>query len=180
MTGPVSTDTVVRAATAAYLHGEPIDMSALAASLGLSRATLYRRVGNHEQLLGLVLAASAERGYRALTAEPAEPGMANVLAVVERFMRTVVEAEPLRSLVARDPVLFVRVVMAPGPVEAGATRLFTELLETNGLHFTAPTAAIAQAVIRIADSFMYSQLLGGPPQLDEAIQVIRLLLSTAD
>ncbi|QYN25138.1 QsdR family transcriptional regulator [Amycolatopsis sp. DSM 110486] len=180
MAGPPSTDDVVRAATEAYLRGRTIDMSALAAELGLSRATLYRRVGNHEQLLGRVLADSTERTYLAIEAGvTGPPGLARTLVVVERFMRTVVTLAPLNDLARRDPVLFAKVIMSPGEVESRAARLFTELLDRNGLRFDAPTAAVAQAVIRIGDSFMYSQLLGGEPRLDDAVQVIGLLLATA-
>ncbi|QRP45127.1 QsdR family transcriptional regulator [Amycolatopsis sp. FDAARGOS 1241] len=180
MTGSPSTDDVVRAATEAYLRGESIDMSALAAELGLSRATLYRRVGNHEQLLGRVLADSTERTYRAVEAGvTGPPGLATTLVVVERFMHTVVTLTPLRQLATQDPALFAKVIMAPGEVETRATQLFTELLERNGLRFDVPAAAVAQAVVRIGDSFMYSQLLGGEPRLDDAVQVIGLLLATA-
>ncbi|MFI5606323.1 QsdR family transcriptional regulator [Amycolatopsis sp. NPDC051903] len=180
MSGSPSTDDVVRAATEAYLRGESIDMSALAAELGLSRATLYRRVGNHEQLLGRVLADSTERTYRAVEAAvTGPPGLATTLVVVERFMHTVVTLTPLRQLATHDPALFAKVIMAPGEVEARATQLFTELLDRNGLRFDVPTTAVAQAVIRIGDSFMYSQLLGGEPRLDDAVRVIGLLLATA-
>nr|MDT0666308.1 hypothetical protein [Micromonospora sp. DSM 115978] len=55
----------VAAATAVYLRGSPLDMSALATSLGIGRATLYRWVGNREDLLGVVLADAAERTFRA-------------------------------------------------------------------------------------------------------------------
>src|SRR6202050_3176515 len=36
---------VINAATRAYLHGEAVDMSALAAQLGIGRSTLYRLRG---------------------------------------------------------------------------------------------------------------------------------------
>jgi hypothetical protein len=61
-------DEVIRAATRHYLRGEPIDMSSLAAELGMGRATLYRRVGNREWLVGLVLADRTEHTYREASA----------------------------------------------------------------------------------------------------------------
>src|SRR5689334_17008829 len=56
---------VVEAATTCYLRGEPLDMSALAAQLGIGRATLYRWVGNREELLARVIAETSERTFRA-------------------------------------------------------------------------------------------------------------------
>ena len=58
--GVASREDVVRAASEFWLRGEPIDMSTLARRLQLSRATLYRRVGNHEQLLSAVIAEQTE------------------------------------------------------------------------------------------------------------------------
>ncbi len=46
----------INAATQAYLRGEAVDMSALAAQLGIGRSTLYRLVGNRDDLLEVVLA----------------------------------------------------------------------------------------------------------------------------
>ena len=51
----------INAATQAYLRGEAVDMSALAAQLGIGRSTLYRLVGNRDDLLG----GRAGRGHRA-------------------------------------------------------------------------------------------------------------------
>ena len=55
---------VVEAATGCYLRGEPLDMSALATQLGIGRATLYRWVGNREELLARVIAETSERTFR--------------------------------------------------------------------------------------------------------------------
>ncbi len=41
----------LNAATRAYLHGEAVDMSALAARLGIGRTTLYRLVGNRDHVV---------------------------------------------------------------------------------------------------------------------------------
>ncbi|MEU2557642.1 TetR/AcrR family transcriptional regulator, partial [Streptomyces sp. NPDC013313] len=51
-------------AASMYLAEEPLDMSLLAERLGVGRATLYRWVGNRDELLGTVLAEATERTYR--------------------------------------------------------------------------------------------------------------------
>src|SRR5665647_3127010 len=53
----------IDAATSVYLAGEKLDMSSLADDLGASRATLYRWVGNRDDLLGVVLSEATERTY---------------------------------------------------------------------------------------------------------------------
>jgi AcrR family transcriptional regulator len=176
-----SMDEVIRAATRHYLRGDPIDMSSLAAELGISRATLYRRVGNHERLVGLVLAERTERTYRDASAGVREHGAARVLAVLERFMHAVLATEPLKRFIARDPVLYVRIATAPGPIEQRSTELIAAMLreETGAGHLQlrVPADVMAQAIVRIADSFMYAHLLGHEQtRIDTALEVIALLV----
>jgi AcrR family transcriptional regulator len=175
-----SVDDVVRAATAAYLAGRPLDMSELAAELGLSRATLYRRIGNHDELVGMVLAEQTEHTFRQCLDSVDAEGLPRVRAVFERFMYAVIGAEPLRALITRDPMLFIRVVLAPGRVEQRATALFGKLLAESGVDFSVSTGVLAQAIVRIGDSFMYSHLLGGhEPETDNVIALVTLLLDSA-
>jgi AcrR family transcriptional regulator len=94
----------INAATQAYLRGEAVDMSALAAQLGIGRSTLYRLVGNRDDLLGVVLAEATERTFRRAAAGAApEGGVDLVLDVINRFMHAVIDAEPLQALCQREP-----------------------------------------------------------------------------
>ncbi|MFC4944710.1 QsdR family transcriptional regulator [Pseudonocardia sp. GCM10023141] len=177
-------DDVVRAATRHYLAGTAIDMSSLAAELGLGRATLYRRVGNREQLISRVLAERTAHTFGEVDRRVGGAGLPRILAVLEQFMNAVIAARPLRTLTARDPLLFIGVVMAPGPVEACATDLITGLLDeqvrAGALTLRIASDVLAQAVVRIADSYMYSHLLGGrEPELHKALAVITLMLESA-
>jgi AcrR family transcriptional regulator len=174
-------DQAVAAAIAHYLHGEPVDMSALAAELGVGRATLYRWVGSREQLLGTVLAEMTERTYRTSLRGVRGTGPRRLLAVLDRFMHQVVEAAPLKAFTEREPRLFVRLATTPGPVEERATALLTRELQREidrgALDVPLPTRTLAQAIVRIADSFMYAHYLGGSrPEIDTALEVIELLL----
>ncbi|HEX4225021.1 MAG TPA: QsdR family transcriptional regulator [Pseudonocardiaceae bacterium] len=183
---PAHLDEVLNAATGAYLAGQPIDMSALAGELGLSRATLYRRIGNHDNLLGLVLANLAEHTFRQIKADLTANGVigtAKVLAGFESYINTVIKAPALHQLIKRDPLLFMRVVMSPGVVEDRLTSLLTEILneEVAAGHVTLrlPTEVLAKAMVRIGDSFMYSHLLGGEPETHNAVMVVTLMLTSA-
>src|ERR1700734_2504093 len=89
----------INAATQAYLRGEAVDMSSLAAHLGIGRSTLYRLVGNRDDLLGIVLAEATERTFRrAAAGATAEGGADLVLDVINRFMHAVIDAGPLQAL----------------------------------------------------------------------------------
>jgi AcrR family transcriptional regulator len=174
-------DLAVNAANARYLRGEAIDMSTLANELGWSRATLYRRVGNHEELMGRVLERQTESSFRRASAAPGLTGTDAVISRFERFISAVVNARPLRAFIERDPILFVRVVMGPGRVESMAIRLVEDLMTAElGAQLQLDSAVLARALVRVCDSFMYSHLLSNTePELHAAISVVRLLLSSA-
>ncbi|WP_433469620.1 QsdR family transcriptional regulator [Spirillospora sp. CA-128828] len=169
------------AASAHYLRGEPIDMSALAAELGVGRATLYRWVGSREQLLGTLLGEMTERTYRVAARGVGGAGADRILAVLDRFMRAVVDAEPLKAFTEREPRLFIRLATMPGTIEDRATELLTRELQAEidhgELRVPLPTRTLAQAIVRVADSFMYAHYLGGNrPEIDQALEVVELLL----
>ncbi|MFI0352129.1 QsdR family transcriptional regulator [Actinomadura sp. 9N407] len=174
----------VAAATAHYLRGEPIDMSALAAELGVGRATLYRWVGSREQLLGTVLADMTERTYRVAIRGVRGTGPQRLLAILDRFMHQVVDAAPLKAFTEREPRLFVRLATMPGPIEERAIALLTRELQREidrgTVDVPLSTGTLAQAIVRISDSFMYAHYLGGSrPEIETALEVIELLLRPA-
>ncbi|MFG2088967.1 MULTISPECIES: QsdR family transcriptional regulator [unclassified Spirillospora] len=169
------------AASAHYLRGEPIDMSALAAELGVGRATLYRWVGSREQLLGAVLGEMTERTYRFAARGVGGAGPDRILMLLDRFMHAVVEAEPLKAFTEREPRLFIRLATMPGTIEDRATELLTKELQAEidrgEMRVPLPTRTLAQAIVRLSDSFMYAHYLGGNrPEIDQALEVVELLL----
>jgi AcrR family transcriptional regulator len=175
----------IRAATRTYLRGEPLDMSALATELGIGRATLYRWVGNREDLLSAVLAEGTERTFRAAIKDADGEGVPLLLDCIRRFMHSVLETPALKALTQREPLLFLRLATMPGKIEGRAADLVSELLEqeaANGrVRLMLPAPVMAQAIIRICDSHLYAHLLGrGDPEVETALQLVSLLLRAAD
>ncbi len=160
-------------------------MSALAAELGIGRATLYRWVGNREALLTTVLAEGTERTFRAAVKGAEGEGVPLVLDCLRRFMNGILDTPALKALTQREPLLFIRLATAPGAIEGRAAELVGELLEqevANGrIQLTLPAPVMAQAIIRICDSHLYTNLLGqGDPEVETALQLVSLLLSRSD
>jgi AcrR family transcriptional regulator len=173
----------INAATHAYLHGEPIDMSALATRLGIGRSTLYRLAGNRDDLLQTVLAEATERTFRhAAASTTATGGTDLVLDVINRFMHAVIDAEPLQTLCNREPLLFIRLALLPGAVEQTAARLIADMLHTEitagRLETSLPATTLSQAIVRMCDAHLYAPLLGGTePEIDTALDLVAALLS---
>jgi AcrR family transcriptional regulator len=173
---------VIDAATRQYLAGQSLEMSALAAELGIGRSTLYRIVGNREDLLGTLLSQATERTFRGATARTtAEGGLAYVVEVLDRFMHAVVAARPLQILSEREPLLFMRLVLLPGQVEQTAGRLVGDLLATEvaagRLELPLPAALCGDALVRMCDPHLYAHVLGrGEPEIDAAMDLIAALL----
>jgi AcrR family transcriptional regulator len=174
-------EAAIEAATRRYLAGERLDMSEIAAELGVGRATLYRWIGNHDSLLSEVLADQTEWLFRHTIPTDGLHGAVHVLAVVEGFMRAVLASVPLKQLTSRDPLLFLRLATMPGPIEERATRMVAEVLEAEraagSLVLTLPAPVIAEGVVRVADAFLYRHLLGGgEPDVRSALGLVALLL----
>jgi AcrR family transcriptional regulator len=173
---------VTDAASRTYLAGQSLDMSALATELGIGRSTLYRLVGNREDLLGTVLAEATERTFqRAAAAPTAAGGAERVLDVLDRFMRAVINAPPLQALFEREPLVSVRLTLLPGPVEQTAARLIGRMLETEVAagHLELPLcpSVFGEAIVRMCDAHLYAPLLGRTePEINTALDLVAALL----
>lgn len=171
----------ITAATTLYLDGKPLDMSALAQQLGIGRATLYRYVGNRDELMATVLAEATERSYRKAIAAASGTGVALVLDVLDRMMQAVDGSEPLRTLTRREPAVFIRLALMPGAIETVASRLVAEILttqhEAGHLELALQARVLAEAIVRICDIHLYAPLLGGDQaEIATALDLVALLL----
>ncbi|MBB3676101.1 QsdR family transcriptional regulator [Modestobacter versicolor] len=181
---------VVRAAARTLLREERLDTSTLAAELGISRVTLFRRVGNRDAILGEALWALAERTLRtaaeAYDARPAgaeTSGRLRCLAVTEDFRHTVSESAALRRLVAEEPTSTLRIATDPrGRVQPRLVEAYTELfqrdVDEHGLTPQVPLPLLAFGVVRLGESFLYSDVMvSRAPDLKAATTVLDALVT---
>jgi AcrR family transcriptional regulator len=171
----------IDAATSVYLAGEKLDMSSLADDLGASRATLYRWVGNRDDLLGVVLSEATERTYRKAIEQAQGSGTAYLLDFFNRVMRSIVASAPLRALTTREPMVFIRLAFMPGAIESAAARITAEVLARESargsLQLTLAPEVLGKALVRICEVHLYAPLLGGDePEIDTALDLVSLLL----
>src|SRR3954451_10921512 len=86
-----SRDDVLDAAMYRYLRGRRIDVQAIAAELGVGRATIYRWFGTREDLIGEVLIRAAEPLLADARAKASGRGGRALLDTFDRFNRSLVD-----------------------------------------------------------------------------------------
>lgn len=175
-------DDLLALARRRFLRGERLDMQALAAELGISRATVYRWVGNAEQLAGRIVADLAEETFHLSLSQARGRGVARIIDAMERGMRYIVESEPYRRFLERDPQTALRIVASKdgepqGRMIALHERLLIEEVAVGNLMLSVDAHAMAYALVRTVESFVYADLIAGEePDLDAAVEILKLLL----
>jgi AcrR family transcriptional regulator len=181
---------VVRRAARTLLDGERLDTTTLAADLGISRVTLFRRVGNRDAILGEAMWWLAERALqravqahdgRAAGGQP--PARLRSLAVMADYRHLLGTAAPLRRFIDHEPTTALRVLTDPrGRVQPRLVEAYTGLLardvEERALTPGVPLPVLAFAVVRLGESFLYSDVLvSRDPDLAAATTVCDALVT---
>ncbi|HEY2386296.1 MAG TPA: QsdR family transcriptional regulator [Candidatus Binatia bacterium] len=172
----------LRAARRHWLAGERLDMGALAEELEISRATLYTWVGSRERLIGEILWSFAEQGLRQAREKAKGTGADYVVDVFRRFINLNAGFAPLRRFVEQDPELALRVLTSKNsPVQGRMIAASRELLAAEMARGTLQPAlgidTLAYTLIRVAESFLYRDVIAGSePDVERAVEVVRVLL----
>jgi AcrR family transcriptional regulator len=177
--------TAFRLARRAMLAGQRIDMKDLATELGVDRATLFRWVGNRDQLLAEVIWSAAEPTWRHAVERAPGAGAGRVVAAFDRFVRDVIAAEFFAAYLRREPERALRLLTTKASgfqhrLVAEFERLLRHEHETWKMHLPLPAPDLAYLMVRIAESFIYSGLITGEtPDATKAADAIRVLLCAA-
>jgi AcrR family transcriptional regulator len=166
----------------AFLAGNRIDMQGVAADVGVDRATLFRWVGNRDQLLCEVIWSVADPTWRHAVDDAKGAGARRVVDVMTRFINDVIASEPFRIYLRRerDRALRLLTTKASG-FQQRIVDAFEQLLlqeqQASGLRYPLPAHDLAYVVTRIAESFIYSDLIvNETPDATKAAAAIGALL----
>jgi AcrR family transcriptional regulator len=178
---------VFREARRRFLAGRRLDMRELASDMGISRATLYRWVGDRERLLGEILWSLGEigiqesRSYADATAT--DPGPDWVTRFVQHHMELTATFPAIRSFVAAEPDAALRVLTSRHGVQqqrgiAVLRQVLEERAAAGHLRLRVDAPDLAYVIVRIAESFIWREFITGEESdLARAAEVIRILLS---
>ncbi len=178
---------IFAAAVDVFVSGQRLDMRSLARRLGVARATLYRRVGNREQLLDEVLWWRARRLLDDQVRATGElAGTARLVAVIGGVLHGIGRDRSLRAFLASDPETALRILTGPrSTVHAGTAGALEKLIDLDrgrgSFDAGLDTPTLAYAIVRISDGFLYADVIADrAPDIDRAITVIEALLLGLD
>ncbi|GJF06254.1 QsdR family transcriptional regulator [Pseudonocardia sp. D17] len=175
----------VRLARRAFVAGERIDLNRLSAELGVDRTTLFRWVGNRDQLIGTVLISLADPTLRGVAERTGGCGPERVGRIMGEFSRAVIEAPYYRAFLRRETERALRLITTrAGPVQRHVVEAVRELVRAELARSdrvpTMPLPDLAYLVTRIAESFIYTDLISGEdPDADKAEAAVTALLRGA-
>jgi AcrR family transcriptional regulator len=149
------------------IDGRRLDMQGLADELGVSRVTLFRRVGSREALLGKALWLLTQRMLEIASArwEAERPeGELHTPGTGRHINALVSRSTGLRRLLDDEPALTMRVLTDPrGQVQTGVVAFIEQLLRRDIAEFGLVTIiepdALAYALVRLGESFLYADVL---------------------
>jgi AcrR family transcriptional regulator len=165
-----------------FLRGERISVEDVAAELGVSRATAYRWVGNAETLVGEVIGSLGDEIYEEAVRQARGKGAARVVDAMQRGLRVIAGSKAYRKFLERDPQKALRVVASKeGPQQRRMIALHERLLEEEirrgALELPVDAHTMAYALVRIAETFLYADLIAGEkPDVDKAVEILKLML----
>jgi AcrR family transcriptional regulator len=148
-----------------FLAGDRIDVQAICAELGLSRATVHRWFGSRDDVIGAVMVKLVVPLFRRIDREGAGRGAERLVDVFERQLRALAEAPAFRRFLAGESGAAQRILTAPnGRVEPQVVALIQEMIEAemaNGFEPPAGADVIAYAIVRMGESFLYADAASG-------------------
>jgi len=162
-----------------FLEGRRLDMGDLAAELGVSRATLFRRVGNRDQLLAEVFSDLAVKTFQRAREETAgKAGAERVAAALGGFVQYLADSKPYVELVRAEPERALRIATTKAfgvqrLVIAEVEQLLHDELDPGKLSHH----DLAFLIVRIAESVLYTDVISGePPKPEITERAVRALI----
>jgi AcrR family transcriptional regulator len=167
--GPAAAATreqVLDVARREFGDGRRVDVSAIAAELGLARATLYRWFGSRDGLLGEMIARDAEEYFRRVRARVKGRGGRALLETFDQINRGLTRSSALRRFLEEERESALRTLTSSGGiVEPRSVTVITELIddEVRRGAYDPPVdvPTLAYAIVGLANAFLYNDAVAG-------------------
>jgi AcrR family transcriptional regulator len=149
-----------------FIAGERIDMTALAAELGVNRVTLYRWVGSREQLLVEVVWSLARRTLDDLQAASPAGTEQRVVTILMGFLEATLAHRGMQRWLAEEGESAMRLLTRHEPgfqprLIAAVEDLLTREQQGGRLDLGPDRHEVAYALVRVIESYTYLDLITG-------------------
>jgi AcrR family transcriptional regulator len=160
-----------------FLAGERVEMQVLAGELDIGRTTLYRWVGEREQLLEEVFAGLVEEWFAEVLPEAQGDGKQRLLDVMRLFLEFAAGFDPLSEFAEREPALTMRLLLdREGRIAERSKFAIGNLLAENAPELDVPENII-DAIEMSAASLVWANIaIGRKPDIDGAVRLSETLL----
>jgi AcrR family transcriptional regulator len=159
-----------------------IDMSALAADLGINRVTLYRWFGSRDHFLVEVLWSLTGRTLELIEDEVQARGGERIVEIVIHFLDAVISSAGMQRWLADEGEHAMRLLTRHEPgfqprlIEA-VERLLSEEAGAGALDLPVDLHELAYVIVRLIESYTYLDLITGErPEAARAAPILRMLL----
>jgi AcrR family transcriptional regulator len=167
--GPAAAATreqVLDAARREFVEGRRLEVSAIAAELGLARATLYRWFGSRDALLGEMIARDAEQYFRRVRARVKGRGGRALLETFDQINRGLTRSSALRRFLEQERESALRTLTSSGGiVEPRSVAVVADLIddEVRRGAYDPPVdvPTLAYAIVGLANAFLYNDAVAG-------------------
>ena len=160
-----SRDQFLDATARRFLAGERIDVQAICAELGLSRATVHRWCGSRDAVIGEVMVRLVTPLFRRIAREGSGRGGRRLVVVFERQLRALADDPAFRRFLEHERDAARRILTAAdGIVEPRVVELIKEAIDAEVARGYQPPAdpdVIAYAIVRMGESFLYADASSG-------------------
>jgi AcrR family transcriptional regulator len=149
-----------------YLAGQRVDITVVAARLGLGRATIYRWYGSRQALIGEVIAGQLEELVAAKRRRVRRRGAVGLLEVFDLVNRSLARSTPLRRFLEQETEAALRLLTSSsGAVQQRGVACVQRLIEAEAArgHYQPPAdpGTLAYAIVRLAEAFLYNDAAVG-------------------
>jgi AcrR family transcriptional regulator len=167
-----------------WLRGERLNLNDIADEIGINRATLFRWVGTKELLLAEIIWSvyqpTLEQAMAHAKTHVGDGGPEYIAEVCRYTMNAVLKSRPLQKFVQEDPQFALRILTSTRLLQERRLEAFRTLLDDQvqkgHLAPALEIESLALLIIRMSESFAYSELIvGREPAIDEACKAIYIL-----
>ncbi|MGO4859977.1 QsdR family transcriptional regulator [Arthrobacter sp. 2MCAF14] len=179
-----SAERAFRLARKSFIAGERIDMRHLATQLEVDRTTLFRWVGNRDQLLTDILTSLASATFRDIQQAVDEVGAERIIRAAELYAEILISSEYYRTFLNRDPERALRLISTKvSPLQRQIVTFFEQILDeeetADRFKHSLPTPDLAYLIVRVMESFLYADLIiGEQPDVGKVRSAVSAVLGS--